>query len=568
MQTARNHRYRGLIYWWLNCLILLALGLQQQARSQALNTQQYWQQAQSLMDTHPDSAFLLAKQLFKRGEGQDDPLALASAHLIMGQLFFDQGVFDQALSHHLKAEPYLLTAGDGQRLATHFNQMGRIYYYTSQSQLSLEHYQKALALFERLGDERGRAETLGNFGHFHEKAAQYDSALHYQQQALAIYQLLDDQTGIAQIYDHIGSIYEDQERYTLALGYFEQSRTLNELTEQHHALSINLNDIGDIHRKTGQYEKAIYYSKASLEMARKLGQQYQVKSAYRDLAKTYSLKGKYRLAYTYLDSCYALNDQLFDEKTSQQMAQMQTLFDMERKELEIAQLESEKALAAIWWAALIGGTSLLTAVAVLIVYLQRQQLRKNQKIIEQKQHILNTQQELAEAERKNAKLKEQQLTTELENQQLRENQLKAELEAKSKELTSHALHIIQKNEQLTELKTKLNEIRQSEGGKSKQLKKLVGMIDYSFNLDKDWEDFRHVFEQVHQDFFNRLQAQYPDLTASELRLCALLKLNLNSKDIATVMGIAPDSLRIARYRLRKKLQLEQGVNLVSFIMSV
>jgi DNA-binding CsgD family transcriptional regulator len=102
-------------------------------------------------------------------------------------------------------------------------------------------------------------------------------------------------------------------------------------------------------------------------------------------------------------------------------------------------------------------------------------------------------------------------------------------------------------------------------GKLNSLKKLV---DHSFSIDKDWEDFRLHFEQVHQDFFKLLKDRCPELSNSELKLCALVKLNLNMKEMSAILGISPESVKTARYRLRKKLQLSHEESLSDFIMDI
>jgi DNA-binding CsgD family transcriptional regulator len=86
------------------------------------------------------------------------------------------------------------------------------------------------------------------------------------------------------------------------------------------------------------------------------------------------------------------------------------------------------------------------------------------------------------------------------------------------------------------------------------------------SIDKDWEDFRLQFEQVHQGFFKQLKDQCPELSTSELKLCALIKLNLSMKETPTILGISPESVKTARYRLRKKLQLSHEENLIDFIL--
>lgn len=98
----------------------------------------------------------------------------------------------------------------------------------------------------------------------------------------------------------------------------------------------------------------------------------------------------------------------------------------------------------------------------------------------------------------------------------------------------------------------------------KQIQQLVQEIDNSFGEEQHWKEFAQAFEQVHQQFFEKLKSHSADLTAADLRLIALMKMNLNSAEIAVMLGISTDSLRVARYRLRKKLQMEQGDNLTFF----
>jgi hypothetical protein len=158
---------------------------------------------------------------------------------------------------------------------------------------------------------------------------------------------------------------------------------------------------------------------------------------------------------------------------------------------------------------------------------------------------------------------------ELENKRLQEKSLNEELEIKSKELTTHTLHIIQKNQQLENLKSQLNTIIKN--GKRDQrtaIKEVIDMLDLSNNQDKSWNDFRIIFEKVHLNFFDNLNKHAGNLTAADLRLVALLKMNLGSADIATMIGISQDSLRTSKYRLRQKLLIPDGGTLMNFIQQL
>lgn len=93
-------------------------------------------------------------------------------------------------------------------------------------------------------------------------------------------------------------------------------------------------------------------------------------------------------------------------------------------------------------------------------------------------------------------------------------------------------------------------------------------INQNVNHEKQWKEFTGIFEQVHQVFFDKLNALYSDLTTNDIKLLALHKMNMDSKDMATILGISPDSLRVARYRLRKKLNIPEGDTLNTFVQGL
>src|SRR5690606_10190657 len=103
---------------------------------------------------------------------------------------------------------------------------------------------------------------------------------------------------------------------------------------------------------------------------------------------------------------------------------------------------------------------------------------------------------------------------------------------------------------------------------SKKLNQLQRNVESSLHADRDWEDFKKYFESVHNNFFTALKEQYPDLTPTDLKMCALIRLNLSMKEMATVLGISPESVKTSRYRLRKKLGLEHEENLLSFMFEM
>jgi tetratricopeptide (TPR) repeat protein len=535
----------------------------------ALQSRLWNELANHYLNNAPDSAFKYARKAQKSALQFSQNNELAMSYLILGNVFYNQGIFNQAIEEFIKAMRYFKQAGNEKGLAEIYQDLGLAYHYSKKPEVALENYKKSLDIFQKIKDEKGIAGTLSYIGHIFEKKADYHTALDHQQKALDIYQKINDKAGIAKVMDDIGSIYEDWKDYGKAEQYFSTALRYNLEINNQVAAIIDLNNIGDIHQKQGSYKVSLQYTFQCLALARKLNQKYQIRGAYRDLAQTHFYMKEYEKGYLYLDSAYRVYGEVYNSETARQIAHIQTLYEMQEKDKEIAILENSRLFNTRLNYIFIAGFILLLAFAGLIFNRQRLVILKNKKIIQQNELIYSTQNELQESALENMRLNEQKLKTELENKQLREQTLQNELMTRNRELTGRALHIIQKNEMLTELRQKIElALRKKDTDKTKELKELAVMIDYSFHLDKDWEEFKLAFEQVHGDFFTKLQALFPDLTSGDIRLCALLRLNLSSKDTAAIMGISQDSLRVNRHRLRKKMNIEQGDNLVNFMMGL
>ncbi len=146
--------------------------------------------------------------------------------------------------------------------------------------------------------------------------------------------------------------------------------------------------------------------------------------------------------------------------------------------------------------------------------------------------------------------------------------LQGEISHKNMQLADSTLSIIKKNEVLIEIKGLLEKQKEELGVRypTRYLQRLTTLIDKNISNDNDWEIFEALFDQAHENFFKRLKQSFPDLTQSDLKLCAYLKLNLTSKEIAPLLNITIRGVEIRRYRLRKRLALTSDENLVAFIM--
>ncbi|MBW8330460.1 MAG: regulator [Prolixibacteraceae bacterium] len=157
---------------------------------------------------------------------------------------------------------------------------------------------------------------------------------------------------------------------------------------------------------------------------------------------------------------------------------------------------------------------------------------------------------------------------ERELEKLRNEKLLAELSFKSNELASSTMAIIKKNEFLMDVKEMLNNQKEELGSRypAKYYDKLVQKIDDNMTSQDDWKVFDANFDRAHEQFMTTLKGNYRELTPSDLRLCAFLRMNLSSKEIAPLLGISVRGVENHRYRLRKKLNLDADGNLTDFII--
>jgi DNA-binding CsgD family transcriptional regulator len=138
--------------------------------------------------------------------------------------------------------------------------------------------------------------------------------------------------------------------------------------------------------------------------------------------------------------------------------------------------------------------------------------------------------------------------------------LRSETERQSKELTTLALQLVQKNEFLCMLKEEIEPVIKS----PRKAKAISERIDDHIKSDRDWETFEHQFDQVHRDFLKKLASSYPTLTPTELNLAILIKLDLSTKAIASLLCLSARTVENHRQSIRRKLDLHSEDNLVSF----
>ena len=186
---------------------------------------------------------------------------------------------------------------------------------------------------------------------------------------------------------------------------------------------------------------------------------------------------------------------------------------------------------------------LLFGIIFLIAWINKKKLNKHRKELEQRL------------------IKEQ----EHKNQLAERNNLLEEINTKRKELANTTYMAAKRNSSLIDIKNQLDDVK-DKGGNPKKVASIQNKINHIIDAKDNWKVFETTFKEINNDFFQKLLANHPDLSSKDLKLCAYLKMNLSTKEIAPLMAISVRGVEIHRYRLRKKLDLSSGKNLSKYLI--
>lgn len=239
-------------------------------------------------------------------------------------------------------------------------------------------------------------------------------------------------------------------------------------------------------------------------------------------------------------------------------------YTFEVKALNVYDVESEVSsypfsIAPRWYESGVAyaGYSLVVLMFFCTVLYTRERKHQTEKLIINQ----NKEEEIRSKEEEISAFSEK---TSQEIQALKNENLEKEIGHKNSQLASVTMHLLSKNEFVMSIRKKLNDTLNSEHDNKESLSKLVKTIDKNIEEDDAWETFAYHFDQVHGNFLQKLKTE-AKLTPQETKLCAYLRMNMSTKDIANLMNITIRGVELARYRLRKKLGISREVNLVGYL---
>lgn len=504
----------------------------------------------SVQQTFPDSAIHYALLAKDTAEKTGDLYLLTNSYRNLGAAYIRSGQYSQALVAISKASDYVSKLPNENLLrAEILRSLGNIYFIQYQHDEALSFYTDALALFLEAQDSSSIARVYDNFANVYYETQKLDTALLFYNKALSITESRGDEFSSAKTYLNMGMLYEQMDSLGQAISYSEDALRIAEKYNAQVMMTYPLKVLSTVSKRLENYEAAINYAQQSLELADALGIIYEQKDAHANLANAYERTGDFEKAYFHYKEQKELNDSLLNENANERLAEMRARYETEKKEQEISALEIENELKQTRIIAISSALGFVLLSMIVGVFWFASRKRKEMLLLEKDKIIAESKKKLAEEE--------------LDNSRLREDNLQ-------KELTNYALHIVEKNDFLEEVKSEMvelrTEIKNSEA--IKHINKLGSKIYQNLMLNKDREEFDIQVEQACEGFFKNLEHKFPKLTTQERRLAALLRLDLSSKEISGIMNISPKSVDQSRYRLRKKLTLPKERNLSTFLNQI
>jgi tetratricopeptide (TPR) repeat protein len=305
---------------------------------------------------------------------------IADALNNIGIIHYVWGEYDQSLDFYSRAVDMRRQMGDAEGLANGLNNLGTVYYAVDRLADSLKYFNAALSLYEELGHERLVAGSLNNIGLLSLKLEQYDDALEQLDRALMIEKRIGDLPGQALSLNTIGAVREALDDIDSALDHYEQSLAVRKsIDDQQGMVSCELS-IGAAYTQLGDYDRASTFLTRALQKSQSMGVKEIERDVHLALSKLHELQRNFDAALSAFRSYKSVNDELFDHKTSNRIAELETRYEVEKKDREIQALTSNQQVQRMVRNAVLVGSVLLLLMILLLFNRHRVQARANEKI--------------------------------------------------------------------------------------------------------------------------------------------------------------------------------------------
>ena len=490
----------------------------------------------------------------KTAKTKEEKIKIGSLYLVIGAIYEETGLWNNALAMYMNSLQICNETENQAGKAKVYNNIGVLYYKRNELVKAEALFNKAIAINKSLNIRNELFNNYNNLVGIYKASNNTAKALEYELIALNQLDIEQNFYDLSIVYSNIGNLYQDMGNLTVALSYFQQAAGIQKSKSFPVGLIRTQLNIASVYSSLHKPDSAVFYIDASLKLAESLNNPSQKLIAYKDAATYFEKTGNYKTAYGLNSKYLILNDSLEKINSLTKIEQIQAVYEVINKEKDNKILQQKVNLQQL--AIQRQRIVLLGALAIVMFFIyfvlnlfrnNRRERDKNQKIIEQA--------ELLHRQEKEFHLN-------------KENSLELELDYKNRQLTSYALHLARNNEFVQKTTIDLQQIllglNPRDKERSNRIKEMISDL-HQYSSGHDWQEFRLYFEEVHQSFEKNLSGAFPDLTSNDKKICALLKLGLSTKEIASITFRELRSVESARNRLRKKLGLAPDVNIHAFL---
>jgi tetratricopeptide (TPR) repeat protein len=542
-----------------------------------------------------DSVFLYLDSIRNLAGKAGLTVTIASALFEEGRYHYDLNHYEEAKDCFERAIAAAKEAKDTLTWARSLQILGSVALSTGDDHLCLKLNYESLPLFEKIGYNDGIARVYNILGLYKSGQKEYDSAISYFNKAMEINRQIANQTGLMHNRGNLAYLYEKTGKFTVAdsiyhlleyelikdgdslnlpvvyadlasvskkMGKLEVSRAylikavnISELTKDTANMGGNYGDLGEAYYNSSQFDSAGFFLRKSYICSGAV-KDYEIQcQALKFLIKIDSINFNFKPAITKYEKLLALKDSVFSIKYRNHLKASELDYENQKKnhliEYQNLQLKSVKKNNRLFLSLFII-SALTCTLALISIFLLFKNIRKKRELF--RNEIL-----IRDLEIQNAKKSE-------EIQALRIKSIEEEMKIKEREQVSHALALEQKNELLSLINNKINAAMEDTGILHiQELNGLVSSIRIQISDSTENDLFNQKFNKVHSAFYSNLTKAHPDLTKSELKFCAYLKLNLTSHQISAIMNVTSEAIRKNRHRIRKKLRLEKEDSLENYL---
>ena len=486
------------------------------------------------------------KDVIKNDVDPSDKRLLIDIYRGIGTSYSNMGEYLNAIEYLLQSASIAEEIGNKRKQSSALNDIGTTYLSMQNYDEAEKYLKKSLLIKEELNSLKGIAATYQNLGSVEYKRKNYKNAMEYYEKALKIRKDIGVEDGVTVLLASIAAVHHDEGDHEKALEQynFALEKAIKEgRKELESVILVNLSALAN---DKEEFIEALKIGKECLNISQKINHRLNILNAHINLSHAFAALDDFENAFYHMAQAKIYNDSLSDNEATIEIGRLESQYQLESKQKELNLLKTQKELVDDKNTLLILIITLLFILGLILFYTisKRNKMKVSQLAVEKK--LIVSEKELTEERLKNEKLQ------------------KVEYKQQLDEITKAML---QKNEAFGKLEKDLEQMKVEKFSQlTKENKSVTETVLKVSQSKEDWNTFMEYFQKNYHDYLDRLKSEFNDLTPYELRLCALLKINLSTKEIATLLNIAPASLRTSKYRLRKKLALEEKTNLSDFLL--